>query len=136
MLNRYVLIESDWNLKCLPCQDLYHLRIRINRIRLEFKDSSCESCSNVFHVLIESDWNLKCPGNLRERRPVLRINRIRLEFKAKHGLFSKVLLPGINRIRLEFKVWSFEGFNIAIYVLIESDWNLKYRSTLLCYLLT
>ena len=48
-----------------------------------------------------------------------------MEFKAKHGLFSKVLLPGINRIRLEFKVWSFEGFNIAIYVLIESDWNLK-----------
>ena len=76
-----VLIESDWNLKCLPCQDLYHLRIRINRIRLEFKEEDilkvanrAESINRIrlefkVHrhgryasrngVLIESDWNLK-----------------------------------------------------------------------------
>ena len=56
-----VLIESDWNLKCLPCQDLYHLRIRINRIRLEFKDNEKNRPPVALKVLIESDWNLKEP---------------------------------------------------------------------------
>ena len=31
----------------------------INRIRLEFKEYSLAMSSSVFEVLIESDWNLK-----------------------------------------------------------------------------
>ena len=54
-----VLIESDWNLKQIRSYFLFHLRSRINRIRLEFKGDQ-ERTSRGYHSCI---------------------NRIRLEFK-------------------------------------------------------
>ena len=107
----------------------------INRIRLEFKGIPVYTCSFTPSVLIESDWNLKEESY---RYWVKTFNvLIESDWNLKIiTIMSGLKVSSINRIRLEFKVWSFEGFNIAIYVLIESDWNLKYRSTLLCYLLT
>ena len=56
---KYVLIESDWNLK------------ERKDIRLFFQNA----------VLIESDWNLKSNSNERNLFTDIGINRIRLEFK-------------------------------------------------------
>ena len=54
-----VLIESDWNLKCISSIVSLQHRLSINRIRLEFK------------------------GACKERKDLIAsgINRIRLEFK-------------------------------------------------------
>ena len=57
------------------------------------------------------------------------INRIRLEFKDNLIAELKKSAGGINRIRLEFKV-CWDGQDVPFsQVLIESDWNLKYRVT-------
>ena len=53
-----VLIESDWNLKVHGCSKRNRSR-SINRIRLEFKESSGSGIDTSDAVLIESDWNLK-----------------------------------------------------------------------------
>ena len=53
-----VLIESDWNLKCLKHPMTISSR-GINRIRLEFKGWNARTVYTTFTVLIESDWNLK-----------------------------------------------------------------------------
>ena len=55
------LIESDWNLKLFNVTYPFSSSFRINRIRLEFKETSlkCRKCG--------SKW----------------INRIRLEFKVR-----------------------------------------------------
>ena len=100
--------------------------MRINRIRLEFKDNTTgflarnpmvliESdwnlkfrlCSRIFRkllVLIESDWNLKVfviTGNETTLKQVL----IESDWNLKFIFFHVMLLPSfrINRIRLEFK---------------------------------
>ena len=101
----YVLIESDWNLKHtgenlrLPSVRINRIRLefkdcterfitehditRINRIRLEFKDYQEHHRKNcqTFQVLIESDWNLKEASKRANVQKAQRINRIRLEFK-------------------------------------------------------
>ena len=77
--------------------------MRINRIRLEFKEvESRYRLSERRKVLIESDWNLKSMCWL--------------------NLFSR---SSINRIRLEFKVDIVSNDINESVVLIESDWNLK-----------
>ena len=53
------------------------------------------------------------------------INRIRLEFKVCLNSFSVIPALCINRIRLEFKVAIDDDFEGGVWVLIESDWNLK-----------
>ena len=97
----------------------------INRIRLEFKDHSCDAIRYFVKVLIESDWNLKkmvaslriialsvlieSDWNLKfTLRPLYsptqsRINRIRLEFKEAPSRTNARRRRSINRIRLEFK---------------------------------
>ena len=57
----------------------------------------------------------------------LRINRIRLEFKVVLDNVVRFLPRGINRIRLEFKVDVAADDTCGIPVLIESDWNLKWK---------
>ena len=122
-----VLIESDWNLKQAEYHDMTPRQMRINRIRLEFKDrQSGEGICRVVCVLIESDWNLKLFPIARPQsfRVVLiesdwnlkyngireydvdicGINRIRLEFKDDYTDKRETAVKGINRIRLEFKV--------------------------------
>ena len=55
-----VLIESDWNLKQKALHCTSTQRVRINRIRLEFKvDELAKTYGCSRSVLIESDWNLK-----------------------------------------------------------------------------
>ena len=81
--------------------------MRINRIRLEFKEvESRYRLSERRKVLIESDWNLKSMCWL--------------------NLFSR---SSINRIRLEFKVDIVSNDINESVVLIESDWNLKESTT-------
>ena len=75
----------------------------INRIRLEFKESS----TSQLHVV------------------KIGINRIRLEFKDIYGKEDVVDISRINRIRLEFKVYLCLFLVVCRQVLIESDWNLK-----------
>ena len=53
------LIESDWNLKAIVRIQNPEASIRINRIRLEFKDIPICIDIAICMVLIESDWNLK-----------------------------------------------------------------------------
>ena len=79
------------------------LKMRINRIRLEFKEV------------------LKPGRNLRHGC----INRIRLEFKEVCIDGSVCCQIGINRIRLEFKGYMAAMLKGSQEVLIESDWNLK-----------
>ena len=128
-----VLIESDWNLK-----------------------STAAACTDfILCVLIESDWNLKlaidghCGDNLvcinrirlefkelcHRNAPAcnIRINRIRLEFKGKYIQRIADEHRRINRIRLEFKVDCSSSSILCIcFVLIESDWNLKFRGLRIC----
>ena len=54
-----------------------------------------------------------------------RINRIRLEFKGKRVEEIPEEGRSINRIRLEFKANNHTIQGRFIFVLIESDWNLK-----------
>ena len=54
------------------------------------------------------------------------INRIRLEFKVYREDNLRGTLHRINRIRLEFKGGDAKDIWLAVRVLIESDWNLKY----------
>ena len=76
-------------------------------------------------VLIESDWNLKhILLHCCHPRPQC-INRIRLEFKAHNRDAWHTRQQGINRIRLEFKVNDVNDAAQNMFVLIESDWNLK-----------
>ena len=98
-----VLIESDWNLKTERRKIILQRIVRINRIRLEFKDY------NPRKALTPEDS----------------INRIRLEFKAEDDDRVGLVALGINRIRLEFKVALANGRSLKRQVLIESDWNLK-----------
>ena len=56
---------------------------------------------------------------------IVRINRIRLEFKVGQSLSSGLQGSGINRIRLEFKDQKLSVKRFPLFVLIESDWNLK-----------
>ena len=59
------------------------------------------------------------------------INRIRLEFKEYAAALKRQQVRSINRIRLEFKVASTFGLVRFCEVLIESDWNLKFMSSML-----
>ena len=74
----------------------------INRIRLEFKDHSCDAIRYFVKVLIESDWNLKSLS-FQMLSFGFGINRIRLEFKDRIASRTSLEPSGINRIRLEFK---------------------------------
>ena len=78
-------------------------------------------------VLIESDWNLKVNRFLFNQVTHERINRIRLEFKGNVARRKRFQRSGrsINRIRLEFKANNHTIQGRFIFVLIESDWNLK-----------
>ena len=76
-------------------------------------------------VLIESDWNLKVNRFLFNQVTHERINRIRLEFKGKRVEEIPEEGRSINRIRLEFKANNHTIQGRFIFVLIESDWNLK-----------
>ena len=98
-----VLIESDWNLKAFRHCKGIRLRSGINRIRLEFKDIQVSVSFNVAFC----------------------INRIRLEFKGKRVEEIPEEGRSINRIRLEFKANNHTIQGRFIFVLIESDWNLK-----------
>ena len=55
------------------------------------------------------------------------INRIRLEFKEREQTEETEVIEGINRIRLEFKATCRCWRWIHEHVLIESDWNLKFK---------
>ena len=57
-------------------------KLRINRIRLEFKDILGFIDNQLESVLIESDWNLKEEADEEIEKREKGINRIRLEFKA------------------------------------------------------
>ena len=57
-------------------------KLRINRIRLEFKDIYALYAKDAVVVLIESDWNLKTFTGAMTSSAAISINRIRLEFKA------------------------------------------------------
>ena len=60
LIQKQVLIESDWNLKKISLTVFLAADSCINRIRLEFKvGSSIKRISYTLPVLIESDWNLK-----------------------------------------------------------------------------
>ena len=76
-----VLIESDWNLKLFRLPLFQSPLLRINRIRLEFKD-----------IIRFNRCFRKCS-----------INRIRLEFKDATKASETAAAASINRIRLEFK---------------------------------
>ena len=87
---KWVLIESDWNLKKYYAGIGADGKISINRIRLKFKDASTSRL---------------------DIRPI-GINRIRLEFKGKCSGPDMSSVYGINRIRLEFKVgWYARGYD-------------------------
>ena len=83
----------------------YSFHLGINRIRLEFK--------------VDTGRAVKLPE--------LGINRIRLEFKANYARLFEVSKDSINRIRLEFKVVKVDAYIQLNCVLIESDWNLKWK---------
>ena len=57
------------------------------------------------------------------------INRIRLEFKERGVRPRATLEKRINRIRLEFKGGRGQTAERMETVLIESDWNLKYKAS-------
>ena len=103
---KWVLIESDWNLKKYYAGIGADGKISINRIRLKFKDASTSRL---------------------DIRPI-GINRIRLEFKGKCSGPDMSSVYGINRIRLEFKVAFDKNSALFWLVLIESDWNLKLQA--------
>ena len=103
LLRRGVLIESDWNLKKRINYSDQIVRLRINRIRLEFKVNNARVQCGFCHVLIESDWNLK---NIQ--------------------LFT---IFGVHDVLIESD-WNLKEFQAVTmlhpaFVLIESDWNLK-----------
>ena len=79
-------------------------------------------------VLIESDWNLKLSLIHANNRFAPGINRIRLEFKVIFMIRFKRCWLSINRIRLEFKGLMQQLNAMQMQVLIESDWNLKWKS--------
>ena len=119
-----VLIESDWNLKDTDIYLLANVECGINRIRLEFKGGDAKDIWLAVRVLIESDWNLKSDTVVFIFSHV-GINRIRLEFKGKRVEEIPEEGRSINRIRLEFKANNHTIQGRFIFVLIESDWNLK-----------
>ena len=101
----------------------------INRIRLEFKETSASRRTSLQIVLIESDWNLKRYKVTIKDECGFSINRIRLEFKAGDGVDQAFQRWRINRIRLEFKAFTVFVSVFSSPVLIESDWNLKHIIT-------
>ena len=52
-----------------------------------------------------------------------------MEFKDQRQLEQLQQKHGINRIRLEFKVLHSKDILFGAFVLIESDWNLKWEDT-------
>ena len=76
-----VLIESDWNLKCMePPPVLLHEGVLIE----SYWNLKLNNTIRIFqrnNVLIESDWNLKRDMELSTIVGAGSINRIRLEFK-------------------------------------------------------
>ena len=101
-------------------------KLRINRIRLEFKDIYALYAKDAVVVLIESDWNLKQVQPGRRQPVIFRINRIRLEFKGMRRTAGR----NVNGVLIESD-WNLKLFSLyeigwpVISVLIESDWNLK-----------
>ena len=77
----------------------------INRIRLEFKDHSCDAIRYFVKVLIESDWNLK--------KMVASLRIIALSVLIESDWNLKYIYGFRRRYR-------------QLPVLIESDWNLKF----------
>ena len=78
-------------------------RIRINRIRLEFKVSAAQKTAQEIQVLIESDWNLK------------------------HSEQYTSPARGFVLIESDWNLKPTETpyLSGSLAVLIESDWNLK-----------
>ena len=99
-----VLIESDWNLKCLvnEPEDRSGLVLIESDWNLKYCKMSLYITADI--VLIESDWNLKLFSLYGIGWPVICINRIRLEFKENKIGEGVKSWDSINRIRLEFKV--------------------------------
>ena len=98
-----VLIESDWNLKSIVLTQSKKVLLRINRIRLEFKEKQKDWIRELNKVLIESDWNLK------------------LERRSTSTTMMPVLIESDWNLKYYF---TFHSFTVK-FVLIESDWNLK-----------
>ena len=99
--------------------------MRINRIRLEFKEKLDSTNFKLITVLIESDWNLKVALYVFKTLPACVLIESDWNLKKELKNLYNASPVGINRIRLEFKVFSRKLKQRRIEVLIESDWNLK-----------
>ena len=81
MWTRWVLIESDWNLKHFSYTVFWARFIVLIESDWNLKNVSCSAFAISVMVLIESDWNLKQYTEEEFKKWQVSINRIRLEFK-------------------------------------------------------
>ena len=76
-----VLIESDWNLKCLELKKYKYVQDVLIESDWNLKEADKSAKRTRKEVLIESDWNLKNYNMEIFATSINSINRIRLEFK-------------------------------------------------------